>query len=809
MCSNDIGRPHFLRRRARDIRELDSRPRRRWRRLAALCAAVAAFVLSAGTAHAGSITLAWNATTTPNPTGYLVFYGTASHTYTSILVVGNQTSATVHGLADGQTYYFAVEAFSSTGGPGDISNEVSGSTTNTPPQLTTPGPQVSGEGMTIALSVQVFDAENDPLAFTATGLPDGLAIDPATGVIGGTIAFTAAGPHTVTVTASDGPTSSSVTFSWFVQDVDRAPLIGAIANQSNPVGSVVSLTIPTVDPDGSPLTFSAQGLPPGTALDTSAGVTSGTLTVTGSYAVTVTASDGTLAVSRSFTWTVLAANSAPTLAPPGDQESSVVNVASLQLVASDPDGNTLMFSATGLPPGLVLNPATGLIAGQPTTTGAYPVSVAVTDGIASASRGFTWTIDPSRPPTITSPGPQSSLERQLVSLQIAATDPDGRPLTFSASLPPGLSIDDHGFITGAVPSGNAGSYTAVVSVWDGAQSDSISFPWTVSVGSPTPPTVVAEAHFAVDRNTAVPNRADLSINVSGTNPLLIVAFHSELDGGDTNWSVQSNGIPGTLLANLDGYFGPKNNHRFQIYYWANPPQGTNAIVVQNTYLGSNELAVSAIVLNNVLPGAPLGAVASNLSTTPRTSESETVATATSDLVVHIIADASFVRGTLSSGETSVSIANDGLQKTSPGDGDASLWVSTKIGQASSTTVGSTGWPSSPAPAPRVVNGAAIVVHGTVPVLGPDLRIASTHIGAFTQGATGAAYSLTVTNTGSIATVGAVTATEVVPVGLTATAMTGPGWSCAIATLTCTRSDSLAPGASYPSITVTVSCRRRC
>jgi hypothetical protein len=86
---------------------------------------------------------------------------------------------------------------------------------------------------------------------------------------------------------------------------------------------------------------------------------------------------------------------------------------------------------------------------------------------------------------------------------------------------------------------------------------------------------VAETHFAVDQNTSGLNRANLSLNVSGTNNLLLLAFHMEFDGGDTNWSAQDNGIPGTLLVNTDGYTGGAGNQRFRIYYWVNPPTGNN------------------------------------------------------------------------------------------------------------------------------------------------------------------------------------------------------------------------------------------
>ena len=86
---------------------------------------------------------------------------------------------------------------------------------------------------------------------------------------------------------------------------------------------------------------------------------------------------------------------------------------------------------------------------------------------------------------------------------------------------------------------------------------------------------------------------------------------------------------------------------------------------------------------------------------------------------------------------------------------------------------------------------------------PALSIAKTHSGNFAQGQTGAAYTVTVSN-GSAAgpTSGTVTVTEAIPSGMTLASMSGTGWTCTISP-TCTRSDVLASGASYPPITVTV------
>jgi len=87
---------------------------------------------------------------------------------------------------------------------------------------------------------------------------------------------------------------------------------------------------------------------------------------------------------------------------------------------------------------------------------------------------------------------------------------------------------------------------------------------------------------------------------------------------------------------------------------------------------------------------------------------------------------------------------------------------------------------------------------------PDLTITKTHSGTFQQGQTGATYSLTVTNTGSTPTSGMVTVADMLPSGLSATAISGAGWNCTVATLVCQRSDVLAPASSYPAITLTVS-----
>ena len=86
--------------------------------LAAVC------LLACGSAKGmASVDLEWNGNPDPSVTGYNVYYGGASHSYTNIVSVGNTTNATVGGLSEGQTYYFAVTAYDAFGDESDFSQE--------------------------------------------------------------------------------------------------------------------------------------------------------------------------------------------------------------------------------------------------------------------------------------------------------------------------------------------------------------------------------------------------------------------------------------------------------------------------------------------------------------------------------------------------------------------------------------------------------------------------------------------------------------------------------------------------------------
>ena len=86
---------------------------------------------------------------------------------------------------------------------------------------------------------------------------------------------------------------------------------------------------------------------------------------------------------------------------------------------------------------------------------------------------------------------------------------------------------------------------------------------------------------------------------------------------------------------------------------------------------------------------------------------------------------------------------------------------------------------------------------------PVLSISLSHNGNFTVGQANATYTIAVQNTGLLATSGTVSVNGFFNAALTVTSIGGSGWTCSITNVQCTRSDILAPGGSYPPISVAV------
>ncbi len=189
-------------------------------------------------------------------------------------------------------------------------------------------------------------------------------------------------------------------------DGGTAPEGGSVSMNSTPqisgapistadVGVRYSFRPAASDGDGDSLTFSAAGRPSWLQLDPATGEVSGSpgapdVGVTGDIAISVTDGRATasLAAFRITVRAAMATNRAPSII--GQPATSVTAGASysFQPTSSDPDGDVLTFSATGLPSWLVVNPSTGRVsgtspAGMASTFGGIVISAS--DGRATAS----------------------------------------------------------------------------------------------------------------------------------------------------------------------------------------------------------------------------------------------------------------------------------------------------------------------------------------------------------------------------------------------------------------------------------------
>ncbi len=109
-----------------------------------------------------------------------------------------------------------------------------------------------------------------------------------------------------------------------------------------------------------------------------------------------------------------------------------------------------------------------------------------------------------------------------------------------------------------------------------------------------------------------------------------------------------------------------------------------------------------------------------------------------------------------------------------------------------STVDERPWPTSP----------STVDATPVKALGPDLTVDKSHQGDLLAESSGE-YTLRVTNSGNMATRGSVAVADRLPPGLTATSISGEGWSCDLDAVACVRFDPLVSGASFPDVKVSV------
>lgn len=316
----------------------------------------------------------------------------------------------------------------------------------------------------IDVSPYFINPDPEPLVFSATGLPPGAVIDPVTGIITG-VATSGLPPFVITVFASNNCGSASQTFA--LSYCTSAPISTTIPDVSLNVTGPFAIDVSPyfVSPEGTPLTFTATGLPPGATIDPVTGIITGVATSSlPPFAITVTATNACGSSSQTFTLTYCSNLPTSTAIPPF--ATCLTGPFSYPVGGSftnPPGSNPLVFSATGLPVFATIDPATGTISGvNPDDANVYNVTVTADNGCGSTSQPLVMTF--TCPAPTSSPIPNQSipsLQGDPYTLDVVTgnfTSPCGQTFTFTATgLPPGSSINP---VTGLI-SGTAN----VTQVW--------------------------------------------------------------------------------------------------------------------------------------------------------------------------------------------------------------------------------------------------------------------------------------------------------------------------------------------------------
>lgn len=255
-------------------------------------------------------------------------------------------------------------------------------------------------GTTNALYVARFITANadGPVTFTAlSALPAGLSLDPLSGFLTGIPEDTFNG--SITVGADDATQQIQFDVTLKINSSGGGGNGGAsFGNTSLADGRVGTVYVEqlTIAAGVGPFTFGAQDLPPGITLNGLTGVLSGTPTAAGRYFVTLSAYD---AGESNNSATVL-----PLLVLPSGSDFQFVTQSLNNGEVGTPFYDaylvtnavgTVSFAASGLPAGLTLDPATGVVSGTPTTAGTFEVSISATDGQDTITSNLGMIIAPS------------------------------------------------------------------------------------------------------------------------------------------------------------------------------------------------------------------------------------------------------------------------------------------------------------------------------------------------------------------------------------------------------------------------------
>ncbi|HIW31673.1 MAG TPA: tandem-95 repeat protein, partial [Candidatus Paenibacillus intestinavium] len=368
---------------------------------------------------------------------------------------------------------------------------------NEAPVLGAIGNKIVNEETLLTFTATATDADvpANTLTFSLVGAPSGASINPITGVFTWT-PTEAQGPgsYAFTVRVSDGTQIDSEQITITVNEINAAPILGAIGNKTVNEGNQLTFTATATDSDSAILTYSLVGAPTGASINATTGVFTWIPSEAqgpGTYPLIVRVSDGTLTDDETITVIVNEVNVAPVLATISNKTVDEGSELTFTASATDTDlpANTLTYSLVGEPTGASINATTGMFTWTPTEAQgprSYTFSVRVSDGALTDEEQITVTVDEVNvAPILAAIGNKTVNEETLLTFTATATDFDMPANTLTYSLvgaPTGASIHPETGVFTWTPTEaqGPGSYTLEVIVSDGVLSDSEEITITVN-----------------------------------------------------------------------------------------------------------------------------------------------------------------------------------------------------------------------------------------------------------------------------------------------------------------------------------------
>ena len=308
------------------------------------------------------------------------------------------------------------------------------SAVNDAPVLESITNKTTNEEVAKTLLLNATDVDADSLTYSATSSSSS---DVATSISGTTLTLTPAsnfaGTVTITAKANDGTVDSAVqTFTLTVSNVNDAPVVGTVADQSTNEDTAKTVTLAETDVDtGDSHTFTATS----STTNVTPSLSGATLTMapaanwSGTATMTIKANDGTVdSATKTFTLTVSAVNDIPVLASIANQSTGEDNAKVITLSATDIEDDSLTYSATSAESEITISVSGTTLTMTPDEdwSGTSIITAKAHDGTAySAAKTFTLTVSGSNDtPVIGSVSTQTTNEDTAKAITLSVSDSD-------------------------------------------------------------------------------------------------------------------------------------------------------------------------------------------------------------------------------------------------------------------------------------------------------------------------------------------------------------------------------------------------